>query len=245
MKNFPRHIAIIMDGNGRWAMAKGYPRIKGHEAGVASIREVVRACGELGIDYLTLYAFSVDNWVRPREEVQALMKLLAYFLRREVRELDRNNVRLQFIGRIQGLPDPVQKEMARARKLTENNTGLTLILALNYGGRAEIVDAVKALASEGVKDPKILNRLDEKMFSRYLYTRDVPDPELLIRTSGEMRISNFLLWQVSYTELWITPVLWPDFRREHLEEALEDYRKRQRRFGGVSEEPMNREAVRK
>ncbi len=235
MKNIPRHVAIIMDGNGRWARQRGLPRIKGHEAGVESIRAVVRACGELGIKYLTLYAFSVENWSRPRAEVQALMKLLVYFMRKEVRELDKNGVRLLTIGRIEGLPEAAQKEIRRAQQQTEDNTGLTLILALNYGGRAEIIDAVRAILADTHKGKKEVLDLDEEAFSRRLYTRGIPDPELLIRTSGEMRISNFLLWQISYSELWVTPVLWPDFRKEHLISALEDYQKRKRRFGGVED----------
>ena len=222
-----------MDGNGRWAQQRGLSRIKGHEAGVESIRSVVRACGELGLEYLTLYAFSVENWSRPRAEVGALMRLLVYFLGKEVKELDQNNVRLRVIGRVAGLSANVQKAIARAEAQTADNTGLTLVLALNYGGRTEILDAVKALAADLLKGRVLPKDVDEKIFSQYLYTRDIPDPELLIRTSGEMRISNFLLWQVSYTEMWITKLLWPEFRKEHLLMALEDYRKRQRRFGGV------------
>lgn len=231
----PRHVAIIMDGNGRWARQRGLPRIKGHEAGVESIRSTVRACGELGVEYLTLYAFSVENWSRPRAEVQALMRLLVFFLRKEVKELDKNNVRLRVIGRVGGLPEAVQKEIARAEEHTKRNTGLTLQLALNYGGRSEIVDAVRCIARDIRAEKVTPEEIDEQSFGRYLYAPSVPDPELLIRTSGEMRISNFLLWQVSYTELWVTPVLWPEFRKEHLIAALEDYQKRQRRFGGVEE----------
>ena len=235
LKNIPRHVAIIMDGNGRWARHRDLPRLKGHEAGVESIRCVVRSCGELGIRYLTLYAFSVENWSRPRAEVSALMKLLVFFLRKEVRELDENNVRLMVIGRIDGLPPTAQKEIQRAEAQTRDNTGLTLVLALNYGGRAEIIDAVRSIVSEVQKGKKNLQDLNEESFANHLYTRRIPDPELLIRTSGEMRISNFLLWQISYTEIWVTPVLWPDFRKEHLLAALEDYQKRKRRFGGVQE----------
>ncbi len=229
----PRHVAIIMDGNGRWAKQRGLSRIKGHEAGVESIRSMVQACGQWGIEYLTMYAFSVENWSRPRTEVQALMRLLVYFLRKEVEELNENSVRLRVIGRIAGLPGAVQEEIARAEKRTQDNKGLTLVLALNYGGRAEIVDGIKSFAADVLAGKKKPEDLDEKNFGDYLYTRDMPDPELLIRTSGEMRISNFLLWQISYTELWVTQVLWPDFRKENLLEALADYQKRQRRFGGV------------
>jgi undecaprenyl diphosphate synthase len=229
----PRHVAIIMDGNGRWAKERGLPRIKGHEAGVESIRATVRACGELGIEFLTVYAFSIENWSRPRAEVQALMKLLVYFLRKEVRELHKNHVRLRVIGRLEGLPEAVQKEIARAQEHTKANTGLTLVLALNYGGRAEIVDSVKRLVGDIQEGNKGLADITEESLASYLYTRDFPDPELLIRTSGEMRISNFLLWQISYTELWVTPIFWPDFRKEHLLAALEDFSTRQRRFGGV------------
>ncbi len=231
----PQHVAIIMDGNGRWAKQRGLPRIKGHEAGVESIRAAVNACGELGIRYLTLYAFSVENWSRPKAEVDALMKLLVFFLRKEVRELHKNGVRLRVIGRVSGLPKQAQQEIARAEEHTAANKGLTLLLALNYGGRSEIVDAARAFAADVEQGVRKIEDLNEETFGQYLYTRGIPDPELLIRTSGELRVSNFLLWQVSYTELWVTPVLWPEFRKEHLLNALDDYQKRQRRFGGVLE----------
>ncbi len=231
----PQHVAIIMDGNGRWAKQRGLPRIKGHEAGVESIRAAVKACGELGIRYLTLYAFSVENWSRPKAEVDALMKLLVFFLRKEVRELHKNGVRLRVIGRVNGLPKQAQQEIARAEEHTAANKGLTLLLALNYGGRSEIVDAARAFAADVARGERKIEDLNEETFGQYLYTRGIPDPELLIRTSGELRVSNFLLWQVSYTELWVTPVLWPEFRKEHLLNALDDYQKRQRRFGGVLE----------
>lgn len=233
----PRHIAIIMDGNGRWARKRGLPRIAGHRAGVKSVREIVRACGEIGIKVLTLYAFSAENWKRPRLEVDTLMRLLREFLRKELPNLNKNRVRLRAMGRLKELPRKVQEALEKAIKSTEKNDGLILNLALNYGSRSEIVDAVKGLAKDvekGVYKPEEIN---EEIFEKYLYTSHlpipVPDPDLLIRTSGEHRVSNFLLWQVSYSEIWITPVYWPDFRRLHLLEALLDYQGRERRFGGI------------
>ena len=231
--NLPRHIAIIMDGNGRWAKERGLSRIRGHEEGAESVRAVLRACGELGVEFLTLYAFSTENWKRPKLEVSALMKLLERFLRKEIPELMRNNVQLQAIGRLTDLPESSQRELHRAIETTANNTGTTLILALSYGGREEIVDAARSLFRE-VK----LGHIDEAMintavFSKHLYTRYYPDPDLLIRTSGEMRISNFLLWQLSYTEMYVTKKLWPDFRKPELLAAIDDYASRQRRYGGV------------
>lgn len=223
----PRHIAIIMDGNGRWAKQRHMPRIFGHRAGVTSVRDVVRACGELGVKVLTLYAFSAENWARPTNEVQALMRLLEEYLRRELPELQKNHVQLRAIGRLEGLPTRAQDELTRVRELTSRNKGLVLNLALNYGGRQEIVDACNRLLRERVK------RVDETDFARHLYTADCPDPDLLIRTSGELRISNFLLWQLAYTEFWVTPVSWPDFRRLHLYEAIVSYQQRERRFGGL------------
>jgi undecaprenyl diphosphate synthase len=229
----PRHIAIIMDGNGRWAQKRGLPRVAGHRAAIESVRDVVRGCGELQIEVLTLYAFSVENWSRPQEEVRALMRMLRELLRREVRELHRSNVRLTSTGRLEDLSGGVREELLRAIEKTRTNSGLVLNLALSYGGRSEIVDAVKAWFEDvraGRANPE---NLDEAAFARYLYTRDLPDPDLLIRTSGELRVSNFLLWQIAYTELFITPVLWPDFRRQQLYEAIREYQKRERRFGRV------------
>lgn len=227
----PAHIAIIMDGNGRWAEGKGVSRIEGHVAGLNSVKEIVRSCSELGIGVLTLYAFSTENWARPKLEVKALMGLLRRYLRREVEELDKNHVRLKAIGMLEGLPAPVQKELENCMKITSQNDGLILNLALNYGGRADIVEGVRKLAVD-FKDGELkLEDINEELFSRYLYTSGLPDPELLIRTSGEMRVSNFLLWQISYAEIWVTPIHWPDFNKKHLLEAIVAYQKRERRFG--------------
>ncbi len=231
--NLPTHIAIIMDGNGRWAKTRYLPRVEGHRNGVESVRAIVRACGELGVKYLTLYAFSVENWNRPKDEVDTLMKYLARFLKNEIGELNRSNVRLDVIGQIYRLPEFVQEQLAKTRAALERNTGLTLVLALSYGARVEIVEAVRSIATkvkQGDIDPA---EITEQVISQHLYTRHLPDPDLLIRTSGEMRLSNFLLWQISYTELVVTPTLWPDFRKPHLCEAIEEYARRHRRFGGV------------
>jgi undecaprenyl diphosphate synthase len=216
-----------MDGNGRWAEKRGLPRAAGHKAGIDSVRETVRACGELGISVLTLYAFSTENWLRPAEEVQELMRLLSWALRHELRDLGKNGVRLRVSGRIKDLPDEVRQELSRSVEDLRDNQGLLLNLALNYGSRQEIVDAVNAALREGARE------IDEQMISRHLYTAGLPDPDLVIRTSGEMRLSNFLLWQIAYAELYVTPVLWPEFRRPHLLEAVAQYQKRDRRFGGV------------
>ena len=232
-KIIPRHIAIIMDGNGRWAKQRGLPRIKGHEKGADAVRECVEGCGELKVEYLTLYAFSAENWQRPKSEVFALMRLLEKFLKEKTPELVEKNVRLQAIGRLTDLPDNCQNRLHESIKRTANNTGLTLILALSYGGRDEIIDGIRSLLREveaGHIDRAMIN---PEMFSKHLYTRYYPDPDLLIRTSGEMRISNFLLWQLSYTEMYVTPKLWPDFTRKDLSAAVEDFAKRQRRYGGV------------
>ena len=229
----PRHIAIIMDGNGRWARGKGLERLNGHERGAEAVRDCVKGCIELGVEYLTLYAFSTENWQRPKAEVAGLMKLLERFLAKEIPELNVQGVRLQAIGRLDDLPDSTRKALQRAIDATAHNGKLTLILALSYSSRAEIVDAVQAIAREaqaGRLDPAAI---DAAVLARHLYTRDYPDPDLLIRTSGEMRLSNFLLWQLSYTEFYITPTLWPDFRKNDLLEAVESYGKRQRRFGGI------------
>jgi undecaprenyl diphosphate synthase len=229
----PTHVAIIMDGNGRWAKQRHRPRVEGHRQGVESVRAIVRAAGEIGIKYLTLYAFSVENWNRPQDEVDTLMKYLARFLKNEISELDRNNVRLEAIGQIFRLPEFVQEQLQKTRAALANNNGLTLTLALSYGGRYEIVEACRSLAAkvkEGQLDPAEIN---EKAFAEHLYTRHMPDPDLLIRTSGELRVSNFLLWQISYAELVVTPTLWPDFRKAQLFDALDEYAKRHRRFGAV------------
>lgn len=231
--NLPQHVAIIMDGNGRWAKARHLPRFEGHRIGAQSVRAIVKAAGEVGIKYLTLYAFSVENWNRPKDEVDTLMKYLARYLKTELAELQRNNVRLEAIGQIWRLPEFVQKQLAETRAALSRNNGLTLIIALSYGGRTEIVEAVREIAAKvraGQLEPAEIN---ERVLSDHLYTRHWPDPDLLIRTSGEMRVSNFLLWQISYAEFVVTPTLWPDFRKPQLIEALEEYARRHRRFGGV------------
>lgn len=222
-----------MDGNGRWAKQRGFPRAEGHRIGMESVRAMVRACSELGVEYLTLYAFSSENWKRPRTEVAALMYLLEFYLKQEIAELNANNVRLAVIGRTHDLPASAQKQLAKSIETLSKNTGLTLVLALSYGSRAEIVDAVRGIAGE-VKDGRLdVADVNEEVIARHLYTRDIPDPDLLVRTSGEMRISNFLLWQISYAELVITPTLWPDFKKPQFFAALEEYARRNRRFGGV------------
>lgn len=232
-KEVPRHIAIIMDGNGRWAAARGLPRRDGHRAGADSVEEVLRSCGDLGVGYLTLYAFSSENWKRPEPEINALMGLLAHFLREKTPTLMRNNIRLKVIGHLERLPARNRRQLAESIDLTAKNDGLTLVVALSYGSREEIVDAARSLmrkAKAGEIDPAAL---DVETFGRHLYTAGIPDPDLLIRTSGEFRISNFLLWQISYAEIVITDVLWPDFRRPHLETAIAEYQRRHRRFGGL------------
>lgn len=231
--NVPQHVAVIMDGNGRWAKQRGLPRVEGHRNGVESVRAIVRSAGEVGVKYLTLYAFSVENWNRPKDEVDTLMKYLARFLKNEIGELNRNNVKLDAVGQIWRLPDAVQQQLEKTKAALSKNTGLTLVLALSYGARTEIIEAVRELSAKarnGTIDPAEIN---ERVFSEHLYTRHYPDPDLLIRTSGEMRVSNFLLWQISYAEFVVTPVLWPDFRKAQLYEALEEYARRHRRFGGL------------
>jgi undecaprenyl diphosphate synthase len=231
--SLPRHVAVIMDGNGRWARQRQLPRVEGHRAGAESARIIIRTAGELGIKYLTLYAFSVENWNRPKDEIDALMKYLVHYLKTETPELNKSNVRLEVIGQIYRLPEVVQDLLRKSIATLSKNNGLTLIMALSYGGRTEIVDAVRSIAAKvkaGQLDPPDIN---EQVFAQHLYTRNLPDPDLLIRTSGEMRVSNFLLWQISYTELVVTPTLWPDFRKPQFYEALEEYNRRHRRFGGV------------
>lgn len=232
----PKHIAIIMDGNGRWARRKGNPRVYGHKNGVAAVRDTVEACAELGIGYLTLYAFSTENWNRPRTEVDALMSLLVTTINKETKTLLENNVRLSAIGDLRSLPQSVWDNLQGAIEKTQNNTGLNLVLALSYSSRWEIVNAVNNLISD-IKSGKInADKIENSLFTEYLTTKDIPDPELLIRTSGETRISNFLLWQIAYTELYFTPTLWPDFRREDLYAAIADYQCRERRFGKTSDQ---------
>jgi len=233
LKCIPRHIAIIMDGNGRWAKERGLPRTEGHRVGADTVRRVSEGCGELGVEYLTLYAFSSENWKRPKREVDALMKLLEQFLRTKTPEMKEQNIRLQAIGRLHDLPKSCQDQLHKSIEATSQNNGLTLILALSYGGREEIIDGVKSLLDSVEKGHLDKGMIDGDVFSKHLYTRYYPDPDLLIRTSGEMRISNFLLWQLSYTEFYITPKLWPDFGKEDLKDAIRDYGQRQRRFGAV------------
>jgi len=229
----PRHIAIIMDGNGRWAKERGLPRMKGHEKGADTLRAVVEECGELGVEFLTVYAFSTENWSRPKAEINALMKLLELFIEQETPELLRQGVRLQAIGRLTDLPESCQQALHRAIERTAHGQKLTLILALSYSGRTEITDAVKSIVREVQAGHIDSGMIDPELISRHLYTRVYPDPDLLIRTSGEMRLSNFLLWQLSYTEIVITSRLWPDFGKEALGEAIEEFHRRHRRFGGV------------
>jgi undecaprenyl diphosphate synthase len=233
--NIPSHIGIIMDGNGRWAKKRGLPRTAGHRAGIKSIKKIVEACGELGVSYLTLYTFSTENWGRPKLEVSMLMELLVEVTRREIEDLDKNNVRLRAIGDLTKLPKKTGKVLLDGIEKLSNNTGLTLNLAINYGGRAEIVNAAKGFARDAVNDFGRIEALDEKEFSRYLYTNGSPDPELIIRTGGDCRISNFLLWQAAYAEIYIADTLWPDFDKACLVKAIEDYGRRERRFGKVKE----------
>jgi undecaprenyl diphosphate synthase len=229
----PQHVAIIMDGNGRWAKQRHLPRIEGHRQGAESARAIIRAAGDLGINYLTLYAFSAENWNRPKDEVDALMKYLIHYLKSETPDLNRNNVRLDAIGQIYRLPENVQEQLKKSIATLAKNNGLTLVLALSYGGRNEIVEAMRGIAEKVRRGQLEPADITEQTVSQHLWTRHLPDPDLLIRTSGEMRVSNFLLWQISYAEFVITPTLWPDFRKPQLYAALEEYAKRHRRFGGV------------
>lgn len=234
--NIPRHIAVIMDGNGRWAKQQGQDRLFGHASGVESVRSTIKSAREFGVEYLTLYAFSTENWNRPKEEVDALMDLLVQSIANEVDELDENNIRLITIGDESKLPEDCQKSLMWAKEKTKNNKELTLILALNYSARWEIIRALKEIAEEIENHQLKAVEINEEIFERFLSTKDIPDPELLIRTSGENRISNFLLWQIAYTEFHFTNVYWPEFRREHFMQALLDYQNRERRFGLVSEQ---------
>jgi undecaprenyl diphosphate synthase len=227
----PQHIAVIMDGNGRWAAQRHLPRVEGHRAGIESVRDIVESSARLGIQVLTLYAFSVENWKRPVTEVSTLMSLLKRYLRLELNTLLRNNIRFKVIGRADELARDVRSELQAAEHKTASNTGMQFNIALNYGGRAEIVEAVKRMVAAGLAPDAI----DEARFSGFLYTAGQPDPDLLIRTSGEMRVSNFLLWQIAYAEIWVTDTLWPDFRTRHLLAAILDYQKRDRRYGGINQ----------
>jgi len=232
----PRHVAVIMDGNGRWAKQHGKMRIFGHKNGVKAVRETTEAAAELGVEYLTLYAFSTENWGRPASEVNALMTLLVTTIRRELKTLTDNNIRLQAIGDIKNLPEKCYKELLEAIDYTKNNTRMTLVLALNYSARWEIMKAVNSIAKDVQNGILAPNEIQEAHFEQYLNTTGIPDPELLIRTSGETRISNFLLWQIAYSELYFTPLFWPEFRKEHLYEAILNFQNRERRFGKISEQ---------
>lgn len=229
----PGHVAVIMDGNGRWARKRGLPRVAGHTAARRAVREVVTASAEIGLRELTLYTFSVENWSRPRTEVSALMRLLDRTLAEQVAEMDENNIRLTAMGRLDLLPKYARSRLDRTIRALSKNDGLRLNLALSYGGRAEIVDAVREMVSLAERGELSASEIDEDLFRRFLYDPDLSDPDLLIRTSGELRVSNFLLWQIAYTEIFVTDVLWPDFRKRHLLEALSAYQKRDRRFGGL------------
>jgi len=241
-KRLPQHLAIIMDGNGRWAQRRHLPRVAGHRTGVKTARVIIETCSRLHIPCLTLYAFSLENWRRPQAEVEFLMRLLREYLKRELPTMQKNNIRLRFIGRSEHLPQSVRDDMAEGVRLTSANTGMRLILALNYGGRAELVDAFNALLDRARANGLSNFKADEQSISEHLYTAGLPDPDLLVRTSGEVRVSNFLLWQIAYAEIYVTQVLWPDFSRARLLEALVDYQKRERRYGGLGS-PRERTAA--
>lgn len=232
----PKHVAIIMDGNGRWAQQRGESRVFGHHEGVVSVREIVNACGEIGIDYLTLYAFSTENWKRPKGEVDALMELLVNTIRKEAEELKQKNVKLMVIGDVQSLPQVCQQELSEATEMTADNNGVHLVLALSYSARWEIAEAARKIVADTLAGKINPDCIDDSVFASYLTTREIPDPELMIRTSGEHRISNFLLYQLAYAELYFTDVHWPEFRKQHLIEALLNYQQRERRFGKTSEQ---------
>ena len=234
--DLPVHIAIIMDGNGRWAKANNLPRVAGHGEGINSVREIVQVCGEIGVSYLTLYTFSNENWKRPQKEVSAIMKLLLSTIKKEVRNLNNNNVRLSTIGNLNDLPDNSRQGVLEGIEITKNNTGLNLVLALSYSSRQELLMAVERIAEKILSGEMHSDQISEKIFSSELYTANIPDPDLLIRTGGESRISNFLLWQLAYTELFLTDIFWPDFREDDLLNSIVDYQKRQRRFGQIGEQ---------
>lgn len=234
LTRLPIHVAVIMDGNGRWAKRRLLPRAEGHRRGIQSVREIVEVSARLGLKVLTLYAFSVENWKRPRSEINTLMRLLREYLHRELETLQRNNIRFQVIGRWQELPSKVVEDLEWGMRETTTNTGLLFNIALNYGGRTELVDAFQQIFQEWSGNGTAPLSITEDMISKHLYTSGVPDPDLLIRTSGELRVSNFLLWQIAYSEIWVTDVLWPDFRKEHLYQAIIDYQKRERRYGGIT-----------
>jgi len=232
----PEHIAIIMDGNGRWAKKRGLPRAAGHKKGVDTVKEITENCAELGVKYLTLYTFSTENWNRPKEEVSTLMRLLLRSLKERVKELNENNIKLSTIGNISALPSAVQNELKEAIEKTKNNDKMTLILALSYSGRWELIEAIKSIGKLVSQNKLTVDEINEKSLKNFLTTKNIPDPDLLIRTSGEFRVSNFLLWQIAYTEFYISEVFWPDFNKQHLIEAINSFQKRERRFGKVSKQ---------
>ena len=236
MNNIPKHIGIIMDGNGRWAKARNLPRTMGHRAGVETIRVIIKECERLGVEHLTLYAFSTENWKRPKKEVGALMKLLVEYLKNELKELHENNVIITYIGDISALPKEAKDEVIRASEYTKENTGVNLNVALNYGGREEIIHGVRSVLEDILNEKFNVGDLNEESFKKYLYTGEIDDPELIIRPSGEFRLSNFLLYQGAYSELWFNEIFWPDFREKQLREAILDYQNRERRFGGIKDE---------
>ena len=240
MARLPRHVAIIMDGNGRWAQQRGLSRVEGHKRGKDSVRAVVEAACDLGLEYLSLYAFSTENWSRPRTEVSALMGLLRRYLRTELKKMMERNIRLVAIGDLSRLPPPVQAYLERDIEATKSNTGMTVILAVSYGGRADLVNAARAMARECTAGRLRPERIDEDVLNAHLSTAGIPDPDLLIRTSGEMRVSNFFLWQIAYSEIYVTETLWPDFREPEFQAALAEYQQRERRFGRVTAEPPSR-----
>ena len=239
LKSLPQHIAVIMDGNGRWAQRRHLPRIAGHRAGVKAARQIIESCARLKLPCLTLYAFSLENWRRPQAEVDFLMRLLREYLSRELPSIHKNNIKLQVIGRAEQLPDAVRLDIEEGMRLTASNTGMKLVVALNYGARAELVDAFNVLLKQAKASGASDFQADEQLISDHLYTAGLPDPDLLIRTSGEMRVSNFLLWQIAYAEMYVTETLWPDFSRECLLEALLDFQKRERRYGGLGSKPTD------
>jgi undecaprenyl diphosphate synthase len=240
LNSLPKHIAVIMDGNGRWAQRRHLPRVAGHRAGVKAARRIIESCARLKLPCLTLYAFSLENWRRPQAEVDFLMRLLREYLSRELPSIHKNNIKLQVIGRAEQLPHAVRQDIEEGMRLTANNTGMKLVVALNYGARAELVDAFNALLKQAKRSGTGDFQADEQLISDHLYTVGLPDPDLLIRTSGEMRVSNFLLWQIAYAEMYVTETLWPDFSRERLLEALLDFQKRERRYGGLGSKPGER-----
>ena len=238
-ENLPAHIAIIMDGNGRWAAHRSLPRVAGHRAGAAAVRRTVEAAARMGIGYLTLYAFSTENWKRPRLEIEALMRLLKEFIRKELENIHKNNIRFQVIGRSEGLDPTVLDEVQKAERVTAPNTGMVLSIAINYGGRAEIIDACRQIAWEVAAGRLNPDRIDDELLSKRLYTKTMPDPDLLIRTGGELRVSNFLTWQIAYAEIFVTECLWPDFGEEDFTNALIEYQKRDRRYGGIKDQQQS------